>query len=406
MDLCSLSNFTFEETMLSEIINPTCWKLQSIEQQFQDTQAAKDRASNLPVNAWFNPDSAISPVKLYAYLKARFGAPNGFIMILKNKTSDNLIHWHYALTTSHSTIHIFGKTTGLEIIVKTGLEIVFSDAEWDTLVTGLKSEIALRGKEVSKTQTEFEHWALFINPFCRVEYTLQDCISRLQKLKLMEVTRPALNTKEAIDKYLKETNKWVNNTMNAASLGTMIRMLSPVMAEAFINLVILVFRKEEYKKDSRLYDSLLRQQIDVRIKTLHFNCTCFPEQINSDSEAFKKFHSLMNKRNDFLHGNVDPNKLIVEEVWFDQKTIPLFAKDEGVIKKMTKNYCTNVEPETAIADFQTVSNLIELVLMAMDDDSLRQFVQIMSDRMPGINKKSNRLGVLFPSQYLVESFAY
>lgn len=112
----------------------------------------------------------------------------------------------------------------------------------------------------------------------------------------------------------------------------------------------------------------------------------------------------MNRRNDFLHGNVDPNKLIVERVWFDQKYIPLFEKDEGVIRKTLKNYCTNVEREKAIADFQTVSDLIELVLMSMDDKSMRLIVQFMDNRMPGINRKTKRLGVLFPS-HLVENYS-
>jgi hypothetical protein len=63
----------------------------------------------------------------------------------------------------------------------------------------------------------------------------------------------------------------------------------------------------------------------------------------------------------------------------------------------------HVEPEKAIEDFQTISNLIELVLMAMDDNSLRLFVQIMGSRMPGINKKTKRLGVLFP-EHLAEGY--
>jgi len=63
------------------------------------------------------------------------------------------------------------------------------------------------------------------------------------------------------------------------------------------------------------------------------------------------------------------------------------------MKKMLKNYCTNVESLKAISGFETISSLIELVLMNMDDVSLKLFVQIMSSRMPGINKKTKRLGV-------------
>ena len=57
------------------------------------------------------------------------------------------------------------------------------------------------------------------------------------------------------------------------------------------------------------------------------------------------------------------SKLVIEDVWFDEKTIPIFKDDEGFMKKMLKNYCTNVEREKAVGDFETISKLIELVLM-------------------------------------------
>lgn len=386
--------------MIDQIINPSNWVIQPFQQQI----VSNKKITTQHINSWYNPDSQISPLKLYKYLKARFGPPNGLIMALKNPSSDNLIHWHYSLQSYQGTIDFLGKTSGLEILIKSETDKLFQ-SDWERLVKILNAEFKNMGKEMSSVQNDFEHWKLFINPFCRIEQILQDCINKLERIKVKEVSTKKTSSEEEINKYQKELNKWVDDTFKIASLGTIIRMLTPVMAEAFINLIILVFRKDEYKSDERLYESLLRQQIDVRIKTLHLHCICFPSQIDCNTEAFKHFHTLMNKRNDFLHGNVDPYKLIVEDVWFDQKIIPLFERDEGIIKKMTRNYCTNVEPEKALSDFNTVSNLIELILMAMDRESLMFFVQLMSDRMPGINKKNNRLGILFP-QHLVENFAY
>ncbi len=249
-----------------------------------------------------------------------------------------------------------------------------------------------------------EHWSLFINPFARIEHILQDYIRKLEKLNLEEPVESPSMHKADFERYKKQLKRWTKNIDTAASIGTTIRMLCPILAESFVNLILLLFRKEEYVNDERLYDNLLRQQIDIRVKTLHMHCTCFPKQLDSQSSAFKNFHSLMNRRNDFLHGNIDPKKLAAEDVLFDQRFIPLFDRDEGVIKKMMRNYCTGVEPSKAIADFQVVSDFIELTLMAMDDFSLKFFVQLLDDRMPGINKKTKRLGVLFPTQYLVENW--
>lgn len=388
--------------MIDEILKLDNWKVQSLEAQIESTKANEKDDTNKP-QGWHNSFRSLSPLALYKYLKVRFGSPNGFVMILKNPTSDNLIHWHYALLAPKAVINIWGKTSGIEILIKTLTGITLTENDWQTLVVNFHADFKKYAMEMKEVQSQFEHWSLFINPFTRIEQTVQDCINQLQKLNLKEVSGYPTGSRVSLDKYHKEIARWTKNISKAVTLGTTIRMLCPVMAEAFINLVLLVFRKDEYKNDERLYESLIRQQIDIRVKTLHLHCICFPSQIDHTTTAFKKFHTLMNRRNDFIHGNIDPNKLIVEDVWFDHKTIPLFEKDEGLIVKMTRNYSANVEPEKALEDFQTISDFIELILMTMEENDLRLFVQIMTDRMPGINKKTKRLGVLFPTTHLAEN---
>ena len=386
--------------MIEEILNLDNWKSQSVESQIE--LAKQNREDTKKSQIWFNSSQKLSPLTLYKYLKARFGSPNGFVMLLKNPSSDNVIHWHYALLAPNAIINIWGKTSGLEISIKTLTDVLLEENHWESLILNFYADFKKYANEMKEVQSQFEQWALFVNPFTRVEKVVQDCIYQLQKLKLKPIESPT-GSKESLEKYYKELNKWISNISKAATLGTTIRMLCPVVGESFINLILLVFRKDEYKNDERLYEGLIREQIDIRVKTLHLHCICFPAQIDCTVAAFKNFHSLMNRRNDFLHGNIDPNKLIVEDVWFDHRTIPLFQRDEGWIQKMMRNYCTNVEPEKALEDFQIVSDFIELILTAMDETSLKLFVQLMSDGMPGINKKTKRLGVLFPSEYLVEN---
>src|SRR5207249_4823888 len=37
----------------------------------------------------------LRPVDVYAYLRARFGEPNGFQNVLRRDDSDNLVHWDF-----------------------------------------------------------------------------------------------------------------------------------------------------------------------------------------------------------------------------------------------------------------------------------------------------------------------
>jgi len=173
-------------------------------------------------------------------------------------------------------------------------------------------------------------------------------------------------------------------------------MLCPVLGEAFINLLILLFKKDEYKTNERMYNAMLREQIDVKISSLHLHCNGFEKPIDINDKRFKDFLTLMNNRNDVLHGNVNPSLLYVDDVWFDNKYIPLFKNDEGLIKRMLRKYCVNVERETALKDYKIVLDFMVMILCNLENKHMEQLVMFMGERMPGINKANNRLGTLFP----------
>jgi hypothetical protein len=106
----------------------------------------------------------------------------------------------------------------------------------------------------------------------------------------------------------------------------------------------------------------------------------------------------MNNRNDFLHGNIDPRKLMFEDIYFDKSFIPLFEEDEGIIAKTMKNYLTNVEREKALADFTTVQEFINFILGYLTKDNQDLIKRLLLTRMPGLNEKTNRIGILFSNK--------
>ena len=107
--------------------------------------------------------------------------------------------------------------------------------------------------------------------------------------------------------------------------------------------MIFILARHELKNDARLYQDYIRKDIDVRVKLLHINCVEFERPINSEDAAYKDFHSLMNDRNDLLHGNIDPRKLSYETVYFD-KTIPLFTELQGLAKNSLGVSLVGAEP--------------------------------------------------------------
>jgi hypothetical protein len=167
--------------MLNEILNPTNWKLFEVESQLKFAKENENGNSKKKPNYWVNSPQVISPLAIYKYLKARFGLPNGFISFLKNNTSDNLIHWHYSFKTSLTVIDILAKNSGLEILIQSIKALELKPQDWQRLIINLQTEFKKYGKQMSEVQSRFEHWSLFINPFARIEHTIQEYISKLLK---------------------------------------------------------------------------------------------------------------------------------------------------------------------------------------------------------------------------------
>jgi len=62
-------------------------------------------------------DNSLSAADLYVYLKARFGSPNGVIMIARAPHSNNLIQWHYTLKSGTTNFNIIGMNTRTEFLI-------------------------------------------------------------------------------------------------------------------------------------------------------------------------------------------------------------------------------------------------------------------------------------------------
>lgn len=385
---------------IKKILDLENWEIASLD---YISQSLKKQKKNENIQSWNNFNKELSPFSLYKLLKAKFGVPNGMSMLFKRESTENLIHWHYTLLSHKSEIHFLGKSSGVEILLKLEPAINFDDSNWDLLINSIKSSYANYGSEMKKVQEEFQKYTLFINPFTRLKDSLSKLISELRTLDTKEIKRINKHkvTDDELTEYYKQYNKWINNVERSVSLGTTIRMLSPVLAESFINTLLFVFAKKEFKNDKRLYDNLIRQNIDIRVKTLHLNCNGFKKPINGEEKEFKDFQTLMNNRNDFLHGNIDPTKLMFEDVYFDMEYIPLFNEDEGIITKTMKNYLQNVEAEKAYKDFITAEKFIDFVLDHLGEEHRKYLKHLLMTRMPGYNHKTKDIGILFPAE-LVE----
>ena len=113
-------------------------------------------------------------------------------------------------------------------------------------------------------------------------------------------------------------------------------LLTPIMAEAFINMTILMLCKPEIRGNNRQFEVFIRSQIDAKIFDLPYKCTGFLSGIDPASPAFVNFKRVIDKRNHEIHGNIDPEREKIEIVYFDNKR-PLFDSKPATISASSSN---------------------------------------------------------------------
>jgi hypothetical protein len=353
----------------------------------------KEQDKGRPHVSTWRSDGRISQYDLYVYLKARFGPPNGLLMIGRLDSTDNLFQWHYTVRAGESVIEFMAGNSGLEVRVRSNTPI--SAEEVKQLPDAIKADFKHVGKELGKIRSELERWSIFINPFCRLDKIVNTLMEDYGRVDLHEPRPPPVtSSKRDADAYYASMREWIANLQRAAVVGASIRMLAPVLAESFVNLVIFVLAREDVKKDIRIYESLIRGHIDVRVRSLHLYCSGLQGAVNVDSEEFKAFHGLMNRRNDVLHGNVDPVRMKFEDVHFDG-TIPLFHEEAPLPHLVIRNGIRDIEPKQALTDVAVVRGFIKLILATMVPDVRTQMIAIMREEQLGWRQDTGRVGILF-----------
>jgi hypothetical protein len=215
-------------------------------------------------------DDRLSPADLYVYLKARFGPPNGVIMIVRGPHSDNFIQWHYTLKSSSSTFEILGMNTRTEFLISDYPALGNND--WTELVESIKRDFSRFGPKMKEVRKQLEKWQLFYNPYHRLDTIVKkhyEELSEITKSNLDLLTDPPAfpsvysseedSLKKRIDEFISRIQGVSDKYRRLLELSTNLRLICPVWAEAFINFLIFVLARGEIKNDNRLYQDFIRR---------------------------------------------------------------------------------------------------------------------------------------------------
>lgn len=339
----------------------------------------------------------LKPIDLYCYLYAKYGEPNGIQNFLRTDDSDNLIHWEWTLASERGIVSILGMNFRTEVHLIG--DFVDSGLTLEMFISQIKSDLKNYGKKISAFRLELEKWTRFFNPYSRIKSSVEQNFKQLDMLDIDPRRDRLPHPGEGTD-YDEFKYRWqALNERYSSAVGLVfgLRAMLPVLAESFVNLLIFVLARPEIKANDRLFQNVVRQPIDVRVQMLSVHCIGFSSVVDYASDECKAFHTLMNDRNDLLHGNIEIPKLAMGEVYFREK-VPLFLQYEDMWSESIGASLRSIKFETIQQDRKVVEDFISYLVGRLAPKYAETIEHIASQRDLGMNIKTGRLGVLFSDQ--------
>ena len=344
--------------------------------------------------------TTIKPVDLYGYLVGRFGEPNGKQSLLlrapiegsPSPNSGNIIHWDFEIRSGKTRVLITGLTREVHVLVSEEV----SDHEWLTFIENLRSDFAVFAKAKSAVQSRFEKWLVFANPFAAIAEACaglhENIIEALEAGFSFEAMGSEGFTDEAYQEQLRAAGERANR-IYADCLQ--LRVLTPILGEAFLNMLTALLAKPEIKEDPERWLSYRKSTFHTKLENLSEDCRGFAKPIDKSSTTYRDFMRIRSKRNNSLHANVVPEQDKLETVYFDGKT-PLYADAGDIFKSFWENYESWVAPKGAIADYESVHLFCIDIENSLEPRFRREFRMIIDDKFPGYDQSRKRFGRLFP----------
>lgn len=355
-----------------------------------EIERAKSKQHTL--TQWHN-NSELRPSDLYAYLKSRFGEPNGMMTLLRHDTSDNIFHWQYNVRVNDDLLCIIASSSGVVFRAITS-KAVTRGHQWE-IVKRIKADFATHGVSMSKIRGTLEPWALLVNPYQRLVRLTNSLERDLDKEAATEPTPQTIESTEAEKTaYLKSLRAWADAQARTSSICFSIESYTPIVCEAFVNLVLFTLARPEIRDDEVLYQAIIRQGLDLRVRGLHVNCIGFERAVDCTDGRYLRFLKMREKRNLLLHGNLDPKLMIIDRLYFDGK-VPIFHTEGSIAHRRIRANASLSDPNSAKQAIRDVAAFVDLVLSAMVPQIRQQVVLISGQDEIGYREDTGRLGILF-----------
>jgi len=345
-----------------------------------------------PASTTFSLRNEVRPGDLYCYLAARFGPPNGLQNLLRDDSSDNLIHWEWLLQFNDCWICIQGMNFRTEILFlgDLGRPLPLEDE----LARELKKDFSRFGKDMATVRNALEHWTEFVNPHVRIRRSIDIMLVEIRSLNLDPDNDTIIELAELTEENKHQSAQTMHRWAQGLGLCFGVRAMLPVLAESYVNLILFMLMTKELKDNQRLREATFREAIDLRIMKLHMHCIGFERSVDLNDVACKKYRTLINDRNDTLHGNVSIEKLKFNDLYFCG-TVPIFKEYRCLWDRSIGVDVAAVGLASLEEEIKAVDDFIQYVKSCLHEKSRYIVDVILNARHLGFREDTGAIAVLF-----------
>ena len=352
--------------------------------------------------------SKLRPVDIYCYLIAKFGEPNGMQSIMLNSgipgmplpDSGNLFHWDFQFKCNDVQIYIVGMTAEVHVFISEDV----SHSQWIELIENFKSGFANESEEKSKIYRRLEKWVHFANPYASIADSCADLFEDISSVLQSGHEFQPMGAEGLADPvYQAQLGRVSERAENLYSKCIQLKVLTPILGEAFINMVTSILAKPDIKSNRERWISYRKSSIISKIENINNDCLYLKNNINKSSEAYKSFMRIKNERNDTIHANVIPELYPLRTVFFDGK-IPLYCEGGDIFKNFWDTFERFVNPSKVLQDYLDTHSFFAEVYECIDNRFVGNVRSVIEDSFPGYDAKRQKFGKLEPNHLAHGSF--
>jgi hypothetical protein len=295
-------------------------------------------------------DSRIALLKshrVYNFLKNLYGEPNGY----QEMDNRKIAAWEWIFKTDNGLIACYSYNNNWLIGYKGEVN---KNLQQDAVKLFDIIAEKVFNKKIKKIRDKYEaNFGILDNPFC----FYQDIIFTLENsyFCLFRQSTPARKIGQAREK---------NHLLFLIFINYLI------LFEAFLNLVLFFFLKQDFRQDERLRLNIENEKIDIKLKMLDHYCFCFKNKpFVADDELYRAYMYLIGLRNSFIHAGIVDFRNIA---WENKKVlVPAVSVDKSKygIPTNPKNFDKKTIQNTKII----INSLIFRIINSMQDQYKYRF---------------------------------